>query len=230
MKKHQTTPTMQINKPAVLLTGLLGCCLPAFSLHAQDSSPPFYQPLTLGAEIGTTGYGGTGIFRFADNFGVGGGIDYFYYNRTGSIKDVEYDATVRLMSEPVTLYVYPWARHSFYVRLGAAFNQNRVTGTNPNGTFTLNGNTYAGTLNLDIQQQAVDPYLSLGGNLYFDRGHHVSLGAELGAMYTGKPRVGLTSSNPAAAADVASEVQQLQSYANKVQFYPVIKLSLNISF
>ena len=110
------------------------------------------------------------------------------------------------------------------------FNQNRVTGTNPNGTFTLNGNTYAGTLNLNIQQQPVDPYLTLGGNLYFDHAHHWSLGGELGAMYTGKPRVGLTSSNPAANADVANEVQQLDSYANKVQFYPVLKLSLNFSF
>jgi hypothetical protein len=221
---------MRNYKLAFVLPGVLGCALSTLNLHAQYSSSPSFHPLTIGPEIGTTGYGGTGIFRFADNFAVGGGLDYFYYSRTGSIKDVDYDAKLRLMTEPVTLYVYPWAAHSFYVRLGAAFNQNRVTGTNPNGTFTLNGNTYAGTLNLNIQQQPVDPYLTLGGNLYFDHAHHWSLGGELGAMYTGKPRVGLTSSNPAANADVANEVQQLDSYANKVQFYPVLKLSLNFSF
>ncbi len=221
---------MKSNQFAFVLAGLLGCALPTLTLHAQDSNSPSYHPLTLEAEIGTTGYGGTGVLRFSDHFGVGGGLDYFYYSRTGNIKDAEYSATIRLMSEPATLYVYPWAAHSFHFRLGAAFNQNRVTGTNPNGSFTLNGTTYPGTLNLDIQQQAVDPYLSMGGNLYFDHAHHWSLGAELGAMYTGKPRVGLTSSNPAANADVANERQQLVNYANKVQFWPVIKLGLNFSF
>jgi hypothetical protein len=215
---------------AFFLPCLLGCALPTLTLRAQDSTSPSYHPLSFAAEIGTTGYGGTAVFRFSDHFGVGGGLDYFYYSRTGSIKDVEYNANLRLMTEPVTLYIYPWANHSTYLRLGAAFNQNRVTGTNPNGTFTLNGNTYAGTLNLNIQQQPVDPYLALGGNLYFDHSHHWSLSGELGAMYTGKPRVGLTSSNPAANADVASEQQQLISYANKVQFYPVLKLGLNFSF
>ena len=222
---------MKTAKLAFALPGLLACGLPALNHHAQDSSSPTYHPFTLGPEIGTTGYGGTGSYRFISHLGVTGGFDYFSYSRTGNIKDVNYAANIRLKSEPVALSLYPSADSSFHVNLGVEFNQNRVTGTNPGGTFTLNGNTYAGTLNLDIQQQPISPYITIAGNFfYFDRGHHVSIGGEIGAMYTGSPRVGLMSSNPAADNDVATERQQLIKYANDLKFWPIIKLGINISF
>jgi hypothetical protein len=207
---------------------VLGCALSAVNVRAQA---PDYYPFTLSGEIGTTGYGGTGIYRFSDHFGVSGGMDYFYYSRNGSIKDVDYHANIRLMSEPVALSLYPWADSSFHLNLGAIFNQNRVIGNNPGGSFTLNSTTYPGTLSLNIQQQPIDPYLSIAGNFfYFDHGHHVSLGGELGAMYTGQPRVGLISSNPAADADVATERNTLIHYARDLEVWPILKLSLNISF
>ncbi len=215
---------MKTAKLAFALPGLL-----ALNLHAQSS--PSYHPFTIGPEIGTTGYGGTGSFRFADHFGVTGGFDYFSYNKNGSIKDVTYNAKARLESEPAAFSLYPSADSSFHVNLGVVFNQFRLTGTNPGGTFTLNGNTYAGTLNLNIQQQPISPYISIAGNFfYFDHGHHVSIGGELGCMYTGTPRVGLTSSNPAANNDVATERQQWIKYANYGKFWPILKLGLNVSF
>jgi hypothetical protein len=222
---------MKTAKLAFALPGLLACAMPALNLHAQTSDSPSYHPFTIGPEIGTTGYGGTGSFRFISHLGVTGGFDYFNYTENGSIKDVTYNAKLRLESEPVALSLYPSADSSFHLNLGVVFNQFRLTGTNPGGTFTLNGNTYAGTLNLNIQQQPVSPYISIAGNFfYFDHGHHVSIGGELGAMYTGTPRVGLTSSNSAADNDVATERQQLIKYANYGKFWPIVKLGLNISF
>ena len=49
-------------------------------------------------------------------------------------------------------------------------------------------------------------------------------------MYTGEPRVGLTSSNPAANADIATERNTLIHYARDLEFWPILKLSVNISF
>jgi hypothetical protein len=150
---------MKTAKLAFALPGLL-----ALNLHAQSS--PSYHPFTIGPEIGTTGYGGTGTFRFADHFGVTGGFDYFNYTENTTIKDVAYDAKLRLQSEPAGLSLYPSADSSFHVNLGVVFNQFRLTGTNPGGTFTLNGNTYAGTLNLNVQQQPISPYISIAGNFF----------------------------------------------------------------
>ncbi len=215
---------MKIAKLAFALPGLL-----ALNLHAQSSAS--YHPFTVGPEIGTTGYGGTGSYRFMDHLGITGGFDYFSYTRDGSIKDVNYHVKARLESEPVALSLYPSADSSFHLNVGVVLNQFRLTGTNPNGTFTVNGNTYAGTLNLNIQQQPVSPYITIAGNFfYFDHGHHVSIGGELGAMYTGTPRVGLISSNPLANNDIANERQQVIKYANYGKFWPIVKLGVNISF
>jgi hypothetical protein len=221
---------MNTDKLAFVLPGLLACTLPALNLHAQDSAPS-YRPLTVGAEIGSLGYGGSGTFRFADHFGVSAGFDYFGYAWNGSIKDINYNVRARLMGEPMALCLYPEANHSFHVKVGIELNQNSITGTNPGGTFTVNGNTYPGTVNLNIQQQPISPYISLAGNLfYLDHAHHVSIGGEIGCVFTGTPRVGLTSSNPAADNDIATERQQVIKYANYLRWVPILKVGLNYSF
>lgn len=205
--------------------------------QADKSAPPYY-PFTVGADVGIlTGGGGSLSWRFMDNLGVRGGIDYFGYNRNGTIKDVSYDASVKLLTEPVTLDVFPWKTHSFHISLGVAFNENKVSGNASSGSFTLNGNPYSGTLNLVIKQELVDPYLSIGGNLfYFDSAHHWAMTGELGAFYTGNAKVSLTASNPTPpngsqeAADVNSEQSKIQSYANDLKFFPALKLGFNFSF
>ena len=221
---------MKTAKLTSALPCLLACALPALNLQAQDAAPP-YRPLTVGAEIGTLGYGGSGTYRFADHFGVSSGFDYFGIGFAANIKDIRYNSRVRMMGEPIALCLYPEANHSFHFKLGIEFNQNRITGTNPNGTFTLNGNTYNGTINLNIQQQPISPYASFAGNLfYLDHAHHCSVGGEIGVVYTGTPRVGLTSSNPAANNDVDSERQQVIKYANYLRWVPILKVGLNYSF
>jgi hypothetical protein len=236
---------MKTDKLAFVLPGLLACMLPALNLHAQDTnsssstssssapsaSVPLYYPLTVGAEVGTLGVGGSGTFRFADHFGVSAGFDWFGIGYHATIKNTEYDVKTRLMGEPVALCLYPVANRSMHFKLGIEFNQNRITGTNPGGTFTVNGNNYPGTLNLNIQQQPISPYASFAGNLfYLDHAHHASVGAEVGCVFTGTPRVGLTSSNPAATADVDTARQQVIKYANYFRWIPIIKVGVNYSF
>ncbi|MGA9777881.1 MAG: hypothetical protein WBS33_06380 [Verrucomicrobiia bacterium] len=230
----------QINKA---LTGAAVCgllTLTALTSRGDDTStngitlPPLspYQPLTIGAEVGTTGFGGAANWRFSHHFGIGGAFDYFSYSYNGNIQGNNYDAKLRLMSEPITLDWYPWRNHSFHVSAGVALNQNHLTGTATGNDIDLNGTTYSGTLDLDIKQQAVDPYVAIGGNLYFDKGHHVSLGSELGVMYTGDPRVSLTAntSPPANPVDVQAEQDQIRHYARDAEFWPVLKVSLDFSF
>jgi hypothetical protein len=209
---------------------------------ADPSSRPAYQPWTVGAEFGSTGIGGFGSWRFSDHLGVRTGFDYFQWTESNlSIADFRYSVKARLMSEPLTLDIYPWQKHSFHVSVGMMFNQNQITGTSSGfGPVNVGGHTIeasdVGVLNLKIEQQVVDPYLSIGGNfLYFDRAHHWALGGELGVAYTGTPRVSLTSSGRFSGGDdvgaaLGQEKKKAQDWADKFAWFPVIKLMVTYTF
>ena len=95
-----------------------------------------------------------------------------------------------------------------------------------------------GVLNLKVQQQVVNPYLSIAGNfLYFDHAHHWALGGELGVAYTGTPILSLTSSgilsgggHDAISAALGQEKQKAQNWADQFTWYPVVKLMVTYSF
>lgn len=207
---------------------------------ADSSSNPFYQPLTLGLEAGTTGAGGFVAWHFANHWGVRTGFDYLQYSQDHqSIGDLNYNTKLQLMSEPLTLDFYPWKKNSFHVSVGVLFNQNKLTGSaSGDQTINLDGETFTidrvGSLNLKIEQQAVNPYLGIGGTLFhFDHAHRWALGGELGVAYTGDPKVSLTRSgtyNPAIDAAVRREQNKAQDYANQYKWYPVIKLNVSYSF
>ena len=101
-----------------------------------------------------------------------------------SIGDLKYNAKVRLMSEPLTLDIYPWKRHSFHVSVGMLFNQNELRANQAVTSNSISKGTVGGivSLHLKIQQQTVNPYLSIGGNfLYFDKAHHWGSGRRTGS-------------------------------------------------
>jgi hypothetical protein len=213
----------------------IGLALMAIASRADELTPATnnvstapYHPFTISGDVGTTGAGGGANWRFSDHFGMGGTMEYFPYNYTPTIAGIDFDSHLTLMSETALLNLYPWRKHSFHFNVGALFNQNHLTGSKT-GTVDLNGTPYTGTVSMDVKQQPVDPYISLGGNLYFDKGHHVSLGAEAGVFYTGEPRVSVTAAG-AASGDVKSLQDEVVHYARKAEFWPVLKLSLNYSF
>jgi hypothetical protein len=227
----------------VCVTACVGASSAAETNAVTETPPrPAYWPWTVGAEAGTTGAGLFGSWRFDDHLGVRAGFDYFQTSqREPTIEDITYSTTLRLLSEPLTLDIYPWTKHSFHSSVGMLFNQNELTGTaGASGTITIGGHPFpatdVGTLNLKIDQQLVNPYLSIGGNfLYFDHAHHWALGGELGVAYTGEPSVSLTreggrSTAPLIDQAVKIEQQRVQDYADQFQWWPVVKLMVSYSF
>ena len=162
-------------------------------------------------------------------------MDYLKYSLNRTISDIPYSANLNLQSEYAALNLYPWRNRSFHFSLGAYFNQNRLNGSAvSDGTLQVNGATVpAGdSVLLEYKQQPVDPYVSIGGNLYFDKGHHLSLGAELGAFYLGNPRVNVTTSPSGVVpqSDLDAYRQKVENNIKKVPVWPILKLSLNYSF
>ena len=205
------------------------------AIALEPSPPPLYRPLALAVEAGTTGFGGSVSWRFASHWGVRAGGDYLSYTEPNlEIENFHYNAKVKLLSEPLTLDIYPWKNSSFHISAGLMFNQNKVTGTaNASGTITIAGETFpvasVGTLNLKMEQELVNPYLGIGGNFfYFDRAHRWAMGGELGLAYTGEPDASLTRSGPAAPLvdQAVSRAQRtLQDNANHYKWWPVLKLA-----
>jgi hypothetical protein len=242
-----------MNNPKLYLyaASLLVCAGATLNATAADTtnnlaelpSRPDYREWTLGLDAGSTGFGGFGSWRFYDYLGVRAGFDYFQWTENNlSVADLNYKAKVRLMSEPLTLDIYPWKKHSFHVSVGLLFNQNEITGTSTGlGPITIGGQEFdfsdVGSLHLKIHQQLVDPYLSIGGDFFhFDHAHHWALGGELGVAYTGETTVSLTRSGPsgplsgAIDAAVAREQNKAQGWANQLKWMPVVKLMVTYSF
>ncbi len=249
------------------ILSLIGCAA-LMSIAANVSTPtaraadaegaPDYRPFTLGLEAGTTGFGGSGNWRFADHWGVRAGFDYFQHSDSGDefmgVKIEIVDGQVpepnflgyatinkkyRLMSEPLGLDIYPWKKSSFRITVGIMLNQNEVEGVVPqdpvfgNTFLIIGGNRYdsanIGDLNMKLEQNLVAPYVSVGMSFYLDRQKHWSLGGELGVAYTGTPDVTLsTSKGQVPQPDLDAEAQQIKDDAWK--FYPIVKVSVNYSF
>ena len=239
--------------------GLLVCGL-TFGLAqtaAASSDEPNYRPFTLSAEGGTTGLGGSASWRFSDNFGVRGGVNYFSYDTDqftlttkpngGGSQDQKYNVTLRLLSEPVALDFYPSAKSSFHISLGALVNQNRFSATVKNSgvansTYTFNGVNYlqsaVGNLELEVKQATLSPYLSVGGSIYLDNSRHWSLSGELGVAYTGSPNASLSSPGhdpaldltPNFSDDVSGEERKIENDAKDFKFYPIVKIGVSYSF
>lgn len=203
------------------------------------SGRPDYWPLVISAEGGTTGVGGVAGLRWADHFGLRGGGDYLDVSLTHTFEDVQYQGRVRLQSESAALDFYPSKKHSFRISVGAFFNQNQFTGNpDPNQSITIGGVTYTpaefGNVRLKVKQQPVSPYVSIGGNFfYFDRGHHWSLGGELGVAY-GRWDVSLTQSGglnpPGLDQALASQKKLIQDNLNNWPVWPIAKLQLSFTF
>jgi hypothetical protein len=87
---------------------------------------------------------------------------------------------------------------------------------------------------MTIEQQPVDPYLSIGGNFfYFDHAHHWAFGGEIGVMYSGEPTVSLTRSGPpdrAIDAAVRRAKNRLQDFADQFTWLPIATLKVRFSF
>jgi hypothetical protein len=232
-----------LNPTRILLPGALAVGLLALAPNTQSAAvasattPNQGNPYSVGLEAGTTGLGGNVAWRFMNNLGVESGFDYFDYSYNGTIKDNTYDAKLRLMSEPLNLEVFPWKRSSFHISLGALFNENRLSGS-ATGPLTLNGDKYTGNLNLLYKPETVDPYVGIGGNVYFDKSHHWSLMGALGVAYAGDGKVSLTgtgvpaqyTSSSTFQQDLQAEKAKVQSYARDLRFWPVIKLGVTYSF
>ncbi|MCK4840955.1 MAG: hypothetical protein KAT04_03620 [Methylococcales bacterium] len=212
------------------------------SVIASDTTPWF----GLTAKVGTLGGGlDLTIPTFVEEINLRAGIAGAYFDGSGTVSDIDYDASLRLLSGTLLGDYHPF-NNGFRLSGGMVINGNEVTleGQPSAGTsFTFNNTTYTaasiGSVDAEVDFNAVAPYLGIGyGNaIGTDGNFHFAF--DLGVMYQGSPNVSLTATCGAALpaaqcaslqADVRAEETDLEAELDDFKFYPVVSFGVSYHF
>lgn len=183
---------------------------------------------TSGAELG---YG----LKLSDQSALRIDAEFVNYKHSFSTSDIDYDAKLKFGNAGV---FYDWfLGDTFRLTGGALVGTRKLEGTGraSGGTITINGVAYpaAGeSIALDARFPTVSPYLGLGwGHKQAAKG--AGFYADLGTAI-GRPKVKLTATPGLVAAagqsNIDAEQQAAQDKADKLRFYPVIKLGFGYTF
>jgi hypothetical protein len=173
------------------------------------------EKIALGVTAGTTGIGAEASFKAIGNFVVRLNAGGASLHTTKMQDSTNYSGNVRGFNAGVTGDWHPFD-NGFRLSGGVRAVGANFAATASGASVTLNSHTYTaaqyGTLSLSAKNgNTIAPYLGLG----WDSAHYSSsnwtVSFDLGAMYTGNPRIGLsaTGNAPGLAADLAAEQQKL---------------------
>jgi hypothetical protein len=192
---------------------------------------------TVGVMGGTQGLGPEIAYRAGD-FGLRGNAGYLSYNHDQTVDQINYNGKLKLDSVGLMADWYPMGG-GLRFSLGARNNNNQIhlNGT-PANSVTVGNNVYTpaqiGTLSGVVTGNRFSPTLSLGYGGTLARGF--ALGAELGVVFQGSPRVenyqatGLLASNPAFQADLQTERARVEDKVHSYQYWPIAQIQLLYRF
>jgi hypothetical protein len=209
------------------------------SLSLLPSLPAAAQAgrAAVGIRFGTLGGGGEVAMGLGSRLAVRTSINYFSLSREQEIQGISYDLTPRLLSVPLLLDLHPGGG-SFRLSAGVVFNRNRAAADGRvDGTVLIGDNQYTGAevqaLTGEVAFKGVAPFAGLGfDNSVFGNGR-VAVSFELGVMFHGHPRAGLTGRTVLTGAarerfdsDLRVEEQEIQSEIDDlpgvIDYYPVV--------
>lgn len=201
--------------------------------HGQETRTGFF----IAPQVSTLGLGVEAGYRATDYFGVRTNANFFGLSRGTTIDSLRYDADLRLQSFGILADLHPFAG-SFRLTGGLRINNNRGDlSATPAGNVTIGNTSYSpadiGRLDGRVEFNTVAPYAGLGwGTTLFSP--NLYLGADIGVMFQGSPKVFLASSGGLATqqfqSDLERERQSIQDKAKDYRFYPVISISIGYRF
>lgn len=245
---------LRVMLAAGALTAIAGTAFAADEQVVKESVyafPSYLDPVSVRAEVGTTGYGGAITYNANPYVGVtlgynGGDISWSDDIKVnGSTYDVDMDNKTAYLNAEVR----PWGTSesvfakSLYVAAGVAYLDNDYDLTrNVDATraFRVNNQDFlanAGGVKIDGKMEYkndIAPYLGFGfaPKVY----KNIGVFGEVGAYYTGNPKVTLTSTGTATTAGSQTLTEAVNAEANKIanddkyQWLPVGKVGVSFSF
>jgi len=208
------------------------------SVAAIGGNAAYAQSAEVYGGVGTDGIGAGLGYSFNRYTNVRAEVDGFSLSHGFTAGDLHYDAKLKLIHGALLGDFFP-APAVFPIRLtaGILVGGDNVDGTatSMNGTYTINGVTVPSggeSINARLRFPTVRPYVGVGfGHNPNKKG--LSVAFDAGVAF-GKPHVSFdVPANVVAAAgqdNVNAEEQSLQSKANDLRFYPIVKVALTYRF
>ena len=198
-----------------------------FAVVMAAISVPAVAGTGVEAHVSTLGYGlGIG-FQAADSSVVTRvGLNQFSKTYTTTSNSVNYEGKLKLSSVDLLLdwHLFNGVTH---LTTGLVYNNNKVDLTS-NGSYTINGNLYSGTLNSTVTFNKVAPYLGFGWSGQA-KNTGLSFKSDFGVLFQGKPKSTVTGSG-VTAADLATAQNELDDSLKNFRYYPVISIGIGYAF
>jgi hypothetical protein len=199
-------------------------------------------------EISTLGVGATVTKSITPNVNAKLGINGLGISRDISLSDVDYKANLNLFNVSTLADYHPWKNGGFRLTGGLVFQDNNIEGTGkPKNGVTIrinnkdyNSKTVLTSLNAKVSfENSVAPYIGLGWGNAVKPGKRWGFSANLGAMFSGSPKVSLTPGFGPDATDaikaeintnIEAERKKQESDLNWLNIYPVFSLGISYQF
>jgi hypothetical protein len=228
------------NRVLLVLSTLIGSVLSTLSsvAVAQTSEHSKTGP-GVGVGIGTLGIVAEASFKASPTFVWRLNAGGFALDKSQVESGNTYAVDARLLGAGALADWHPFA-NGFRLTAGVRYHDLSVKGSISAGNVDINGVTYTaaqyGALTLDYSNgNKVAPYIGLG----WDSAHYLqgnlSIGFEIGALYSGDPKLQLSATNAGAVAglqtNIDAEAADLRKAVDKYGgFWPVIALTMKYRF
>ncbi len=213
---------------------------------AVEQGAPNPYGYNAALKVGTLGVGLDISRALNDGVALRLNVNGLKINRTETLDDVDYDASLKLLTAGLLADYYPF-ENGFRLSAGAYYNGNKLDGTaTPADTQSvkIGDQTFTGAqlghLDAKVDFKKFAPYLGIGwGNDSRRKGWGFTF--DLGVLYQGSPKVyakGYVDANaPGKAAlqtqidtEVEKERQNIANDIDNYKWYPVVMIGINYTF
>lgn len=245
--------TLRVILAASVLTAIAGTTFADEQVVRESAYafPSFLNPVSVRAEVGTTGYGGAVSYRVNPYVGVtlgynGGDISW---SDELKINGSKYDMDMDNNNTYLNAEIYPWGAsdslaRSLYVATGVAYidNEYKLDRRISQGrNFTINKTDFNADSNIHLKgdmmyDNDIAPYLGFGfaPQVY----KNVGVFGEVGAYYTGNPKASLkqvagsdqTNGNGDLLSDAIKGEEQKINEKSRYEWMPVAKVGVSFKF
>jgi hypothetical protein len=207
------------------------------------SALPALADVSAGFKVSTLGAGldfTTSVVPDTLSFRING--NYFEYTHTSTYSNVGYHADLKLETAGLLLNWYPW-QNGFFFTGGGYENTSKidVKARSSGGNYNFNGSIYstaqAGTIAGKAKLgREIAPYAGLGWGNPVGSSASWTFYGELGALFTGSPKLSLASTGGTLSGDptfrnsLEQERKKDQNSVSWASVYPVVALGLAYKF
>ena len=192
--------------------------------------------VALGLNVATTGIGVEARAPIADNIYGRIGANYYKYSHRFTDGEINLKGDLTLLSAPIMFDWHPFDESGFRLSAGVAYNGNklRAKGTSAAGA-TIQGQFFSaaqiGSVTAELTLgNAIAGVASIGYDNSFISNGPLSFNFELGAMYTGTPKLSVSSTGIGGDAFLKEYRKDADKSFNDIEkhlkLYPIIKIGV----